>query len=67
MFYDEEILYMLNMGILRIACFAHFQSLINYDIIFWGSSTSMCTVYLIQKRIIRNTIPQLAEGIMADL
>jgi len=41
------------MNILRISCFAHFQSLINYDIIFWGSSTSMCIVYLIQKRIIR--------------
>jgi len=44
---------LLNTDTLRTAYFAHFQSLINYDIIFWGSSTTMCNAFLIQKRIIR--------------
>jgi len=41
------------MDTLRTANYAHFQSLINYDIMFWGSLTTMCNVFLIQKRIIR--------------
>jgi hypothetical protein len=44
---------LLNIGTLRIVFFAHFQSLINYGIIIWGSSTTMQNVFLIQKRIIR--------------
>ena len=45
--------YVLNIDALRIIYFAHFQSLINYGIIFWGSSSTMQNVFLIQKRIIR--------------
>jgi hypothetical protein len=33
--------------------FAHFQSQINYGIIFWGSSLSIRNVFIIQKRAIR--------------
>jgi hypothetical protein len=36
-----------------MAYFAHFQSHINYDIIFWGSSSSMRNVFVIQKKAIR--------------
>jgi hypothetical protein len=38
---------------LRITYFAYFHSQINYGIIFWESSTNICTVFLLQKRIIR--------------
>jgi hypothetical protein len=36
-----------------MAYFAHFHSQINYGVIFWGSSSSMKNVYIIQKRAIR--------------
>jgi hypothetical protein len=49
----RKLSYVLNTDTLRIAYFAHCQSLINYDIIFWGSSTNMCNAFLTQKRIIR--------------
>jgi len=49
----RNVSYLLNMDTLRIAYFAHFQSLINYDIMFWGSLTTMCNLFLIQKRTIR--------------
>jgi len=49
----RNVSYILNTDTLKIAYFAHFQSLINYDIMFWGSLTTMCNVFLIQKRIIR--------------
>jgi hypothetical protein len=43
----------LNIVTLRIAYFAYFQSCVKYDIIFWGSSSTMHNVFLIHKRIIR--------------
>jgi hypothetical protein len=49
----RKISYILNIDTLRIIYFAHFQSLINYGIIVWGSSSTMQNVFLIQKRIIR--------------
>jgi hypothetical protein len=36
-----------------MAYFAHFHSQISYGIIFWGSSSSMRNVFIIQKRAIR--------------
>jgi hypothetical protein len=36
-----------------MAYFAHFHSQINYGIIFWGLSSSMRNVFIIQKRAIR--------------
>ena len=43
----------LNIVTLRIVYFAYFQSLVNYGIIFWGSSSTMHNVFLMQNRIIR--------------
>ena len=43
----------LNIVTLRIVYFAYFQSLVNYGIIFGGSSSTMHNVFLMQKRIIR--------------
>jgi hypothetical protein len=43
----------LNAVALRIVYFAYFQSLVNYGIIFGGSSSTMHNVFLMQKRIIR--------------
>jgi hypothetical protein len=42
----------LNIVTLRIVYFAYFQSLVNYGN-FWGSSSTMHNVFLMQKRIIR--------------
>jgi len=38
--------------------FAHFYSHISYGIIFWGSSSSMRNVFIIQKRAIRRLGPR---------
>jgi hypothetical protein len=50
-----------NIVTLRIVYFAYFQSLVNYGIIFWGSSSTMHNTFLMQKRIIRImlTVPSL--------
>ena len=45
--------YILNVDTLRIIHFAHFHIFIKYGTIFWGNSTVIHKVYLIQKRIIR--------------
>jgi hypothetical protein len=45
--------YILNKDTLRIQYCAHFQSLINKGIIFWGSSTTLHNVFLIPNRVIR--------------
>ena len=44
---------MLNIDILIVVYFAHFQSLINCGIIFGGSLASMWNIFLIQKRVTR--------------
>jgi hypothetical protein len=43
----------LNIQSLRTVYFAHFHSLVNYGIIFWGNTSSMRTVFLTQKKIWR--------------
>jgi hypothetical protein len=40
----------LNIVTLRIVYFAYFQSLVTYGISFWGSSSTMHNVFLIQKK-----------------
>jgi hypothetical protein len=45
-----------NQKALRMAYFAYFHSIITYGIIFWGSSTSMRNVFLIQEKVIRVTL-----------
>ena len=49
----RKLSYILNIDTLRIVHVAHFQSLINYGIIFGGSSTTICNIFFIQKIIIR--------------
>jgi hypothetical protein len=47
-----------NVKTLRMAYFAQFHSQINYGIIYWGSSSSMRNVFIIQKRAIRIMLSQ---------
>jgi hypothetical protein len=39
-----------NVKVLQMVYFAHFYSQISYGIIFWGSSTPMRYVFIIQKQ-----------------
>ena len=48
-----KLCYILHIDALRIVYFAHFQSLTNCGLILGGSSTTMCNVFLLQKRVIR--------------
>jgi hypothetical protein len=43
-----------NLDALRMVYFAYFQSVIKYGIIFWGNSTDVDRVFILQKRIIRS-------------
>jgi len=52
-FIMRRLSHILNIDTLRIVYFAHFHTLIKYSIIFWGTSTTMHKVFVIQKRIIR--------------
>jgi hypothetical protein len=49
----RKLSHVLNIESLRVVYFAHFQSFILCDLIFWGTSTNMKQVFLLQKRIIR--------------
>ena len=49
--YDEFMLS--DLDSLKTVHFTHFQSLLQYGIIYWGSTTNIHTVLLMQKRIIR--------------
>ena len=42
-----------NVKMLHVVYFAHVHSQISYGIIFWGSSSSMRNVFIIQKRAVR--------------
>jgi hypothetical protein len=42
-----------NEQVLRLVYFAHFQSQLGYGIIFWSSSSTMRSVFVVQKRAIR--------------
>jgi len=52
----RKLLPIVNVNILQMVYFVHFYSQINYGIIFWGSSSSMRIVFIIQKRAIRNML-----------
>jgi hypothetical protein len=52
-FIMRRLSHILNIDTLRIVYAVHFHTLIKYSIIFWGTSTTMHKVFLIQKRIIR--------------
>jgi len=49
----RKLLPIVNVQVLCMLCFAHFYSHISYGIVFWGSSTLMRNVFIIQKRGIR--------------
>jgi hypothetical protein len=49
----RKLLPIVNVKVLRIVYFEHFYSHINYSIVFWGSSSLMRNVSIIQKRAIR--------------
>jgi hypothetical protein len=44
--------------VLRMISFSHFQSQLGYGIIFWGSSSSMKSIFAVQKRAIRVLLRQ---------
>ena len=52
-FIMRRLSHILNIDTLRIVCFVRFHTLIKYSTIFWGTSTTVHKVFLIQKRIIR--------------
>jgi len=41
---------MLNVETLKAVYFVHFHSVIKYDIIFWGNSTTILKVFIVQER-----------------
>jgi len=49
----RKLLPIVNIKVLHMVYFAHFYSPISYGIVFWGSSSSVRNVFLIQKRAIR--------------
>jgi len=44
----RKLLLIVNVKILYMVYFAHFYSQITHDIIFWGSSSSMRNVFIMQ-------------------
>ena len=46
----RKLLPIVNIKVLRMAYFAHFHSQLSYGIIFWGSSLSIRSVFVVQKR-----------------
>jgi hypothetical protein len=45
----RRLVHVLNSETLTVVYFAHFHSLVSYGIIFWGNSSTMHKVFLIQK------------------
>jgi len=54
----RKLLPIVKVKMLCTVYFPHFYSKISYDIILWGSSSSMRNVFMIQKRAIRITLRQ---------
>jgi len=48
--------HVLNVQTLRTVHFVHFHSLVNYGIIFWGSTSSIHKVFIIQKKILQTML-----------
>ena len=46
----EKLLPIVNIKMLRMVYFAHFNSQISYDIIFWSSSSSTRNGFIIKKK-----------------
>jgi hypothetical protein len=52
----RKLFFIVNAKMLRTVYFMHFHSQISYGIIFWGSSSSMRNVFIIQKRAVRTML-----------
>jgi hypothetical protein len=52
-FIMRRLVHVLHTDIHRTVHFAYFHSLVKYGIVFWGNSTHMERVFLLQKRILR--------------
>jgi hypothetical protein len=48
----RKLQFIVSEQMLRMVYFAHFQSQLGYGIIFWGSSSSMISIFAVQKRAI---------------
>jgi hypothetical protein len=48
--------------VLRMVYFSYFQSQLSYGIIFWGSSSSMKSIFVVQKRAIGVLLRQGPKG-----
>jgi len=61
----RKLLPIVNLNILQMVYFAHFYSQISYGIIFWGSSSSMRNVFIIQNRAIGNML-RLGQKVLVE-
>ena len=52
MLYDDKFILLLTLDSLKTVYFTHFQSLLQSEIIFWGSTTNLHKAFIMQKRII---------------
>jgi hypothetical protein len=49
----RKLSHVLNTDVLKIVYFAHIHSVVEYGVIFWGNSSNIGHVYLLQKKVIR--------------
>ena len=56
LFMLRKLLPVVNVKVLHIFYLAHFCSHISYGIVFWGSSSSVRNVFIIQKTVIKITL-----------
>ena len=52
----RRLFHILNIKTLKVVYFTHFHSLIKYGIIFWGNSTTICKMFIVQKEILRTML-----------
>jgi len=53
MLYDEEFILLSESTSLKIIYFTYFQSLLQFGIIFWGTTINLSKALILQKRIMR--------------
>ena len=51
-----RLFHVLNIQTLKTVYFVHFDSLVNFRIILWGSTSSIHKVFLTQKKILQNML-----------
>jgi hypothetical protein len=49
----KKLSHVLNTDVLKTVYFANFHSMVEYGIIFWGNSSNIGHVFLLQKKVIR--------------